>query len=82
MINPEVSTQQLLEDHSRLQVEVEEFLNEASLHGGVIIGRSANFVLRDTPGVLCVLLVGITIVLFLIFQRYYVRGIATTGLKG
>jgi cytidylate kinase len=41
-----------------LQVEVEEFLNEASLHGGVIIGRGANLVLRDTPGVLSVLLVG------------------------
>jgi cytidylate kinase len=41
-----------------LQVEVEEFLNEVSLHGGVIIGRGANFGLRDTPGVLSVLLVG------------------------
>jgi hypothetical protein len=48
--NPEVSTQQPLEERSRLQAEVEEFLNEASLHGGVIIGRGANFVLRDTPG--------------------------------
>jgi cytidylate kinase len=56
--NPEMSTQQPLEDHSRLRVEVEEFLNEASSHGGVIIGRGANFVLRDMPGVLCVLLVG------------------------
>jgi cytidylate kinase len=56
--NPEVSTQQPLEDHSRLQMEIEEFLTEASLHGGVIIGRGANFVLWDTPGVLCVLLVG------------------------
>jgi cytidylate kinase len=56
--NPEMSTQQPLEDHSRLRVEVEEFLNEASLYGGVIIGRGANFVLRDMPGVLCVLLVG------------------------
>jgi hypothetical protein len=39
-------------------VEVEEFLNEASLHGGVIIGRGANLVLRETASVLCVLLVG------------------------
>jgi hypothetical protein len=56
--NPEVSTQQPLQDQNSLQVEVEEFLNEASLHGGVIIGRGANLVLRDTPGVLSVLLVG------------------------
>ena len=56
--NPELSTQQPLEDDRRLQVEVEEFLAEASAHGGVILGRGANFVLRDIPGVLCVLLVG------------------------
>ncbi len=56
--NPEMSTQQPLEDDRRLQVEVEEFLAEASVQGGVIIGRGANFVLRDVPGVLCVLLVG------------------------
>jgi cytidylate kinase len=56
--NPELSTQHPLEDHRRLQVEVEEFLAEASSQGGVIIGRGANFVLRETPGVLCVLLVG------------------------
>jgi cytidylate kinase len=56
--NPEVSTQQPLEEVPRLQVEVEEFLAEASVSGGVIIGRGANFVLRDVPGVLCVLLVG------------------------
>jgi cytidylate kinase len=41
----------------RLREEVEEFLAETSAHGGVILGRSANFVLRDIPGVLCVLLV-------------------------
>jgi hypothetical protein len=28
------------------------------VNGGVIIGRGANFVLRDVPGALCVLLVG------------------------
>jgi cytidylate kinase len=56
--NPEVSTQQPLEEVPRLQVEVEEFLAQASVDGGVIIGRGANFVLRDVPGVLCVLLVG------------------------
>jgi cytidylate kinase len=56
--NPDLATQQPLEDHTRLQVEVEEFLSEAAQHGGVIIGRGANFVLRDMPGVLCVLLVG------------------------
>jgi cytidylate kinase len=56
--NPEVSTQQPLEDHRRLRAEVEVFLAEASVNGGVIIGRGANFVLRDVPGVLCVLLVG------------------------
>jgi cytidylate kinase len=56
--NPEVSTQHPLEDDRRLQAEVEEFLIEASVQGGVIIGRGANFALRDVPGVLCVLLVG------------------------
>jgi hypothetical protein len=55
--NPDVSTQELLEDDGRFH-EVEEFLAEASTHGGAIIGRGANFVLRDVPGVLSVLLVG------------------------
>lgn len=45
-------------DESRLRVEVEEFLAEASLAGGVILGRGANFVLQYVPGVLCVLLTG------------------------
>jgi cytidylate kinase len=56
--NPELSTQQPLEEVPRLQMEVEGFLAEASVHGGVIMGRGANFVLRDVPGVLCVRLVG------------------------
>jgi cytidylate kinase len=56
--NPEMSTRQPLADDRRLQAEVEEFLAESSVNGGVIIGRGANFVLRDVPGVLCVLLVG------------------------
>ena len=47
--NPDLSTQQPLEDDRRLQVEVEEFLAETSAHGGVILGRGANFVLRDVP---------------------------------
>jgi cytidylate kinase len=46
-------------DESRLRIEVEEFLGEASVNGGVILGRGANFVLRNVvPGVLCVLLTG------------------------
>ncbi len=56
--NPEVSTLQPIGDESRLRTEVEDFLAEASINGGVILGRGANFVLRDLPGVLCVLLVG------------------------
>lgn len=56
--NPELSIQQPLEEVPRLQIEVEGFLAEASVHGGVIMGRGANFVLRDVPGVLCVRLVG------------------------
>jgi cytidylate kinase len=56
--NPEMSTQQPLDDDRRVRAEVEEFLAEAAVHGGLIIGRGANFVLRDVPGVLCVLLVG------------------------
>jgi cytidylate kinase len=56
--NPEMSTQQPLEEVPHLQAEVEEFLAEASVDGGVILGRGANFVLREVPGVLCVLLVG------------------------
>jgi hypothetical protein len=53
-----MSTQQPLKEVPHLQAEVEEFLAEASMDGGVILGRGANFVLRDVPGVLCVLLVG------------------------
>lgn len=56
--NPDVSTQHPLADHSRLRTEVEEFFAEAVTLGGVIVGRGANFVLRDAPGVLCVLLAG------------------------
>jgi hypothetical protein len=39
-------------------VDVEEFLVETSAHGGVILGRGADFVLRDIPGVMWVVLVG------------------------
>lgn len=46
-------------DEHRVQAELQEFLGEAAGAGGVILGRGANFVLRDTlPGVLCVLLSG------------------------
>jgi cytidylate kinase len=44
---------------ARVRAELDEFLVEATVHGGVILGRGANFVLRDVvPGVLCVLLTG------------------------
>jgi cytidylate kinase len=47
------------QDEGRLRAEVEAFLAEASVNGGVILGRGANFVLRNVvPGVLCVLLTG------------------------
>ncbi|HLZ38056.1 MAG TPA: cytidylate kinase-like family protein [Mycobacteriales bacterium] len=46
-------------DEGRMRAEVEAFLAEASVTGGVILGRGANFVLRNVvPGVLCVLLTG------------------------
>jgi cytidylate kinase len=45
-------------DESHLRVEVEQFLAEATVKGGVILGRGANFVLYSLPNVLCVLLVG------------------------
>lgn len=46
-------------DEGRLRIEVEQFMAEASLSGGVILGRGANFVLKDVvPGVVCVLLTG------------------------
>src|SRR5207247_1813459 len=46
-------------DESQLRIEVEQFLGEASVDGGVILGRGPNFVLRNAiPGVLCVLLTG------------------------
>lgn len=45
-------------DEGTLRKEVELFMAEASVSGGVIIGRGANFVLRGLPGVLTVLLTG------------------------
>jgi cytidylate kinase len=43
---------------ARVRAELDEFLVDATVHGGVILGRGANLVLRDVvPGV-CVLLTG------------------------
>jgi hypothetical protein len=44
-------------DERQLRIEVEQFLGETSVAGGLILGRGATFVLRNAvPGVLCVLL--------------------------
>lgn len=48
----------LANDESHLRIEVEEFIAEASVNGGVILGRGANFVLRSRPNVLSVWLGG------------------------
>jgi cytidylate kinase len=48
----------LANDESHLRIEVEEFIAGASVHGGVILGRGANFVLRSRPDVLSVWLGG------------------------
>jgi cytidylate kinase len=48
----------VINDESRLRIEVEEFIVRASVHGGVILGRGANFVPRSRPNVLAVLLTG------------------------
>jgi cytidylate kinase len=48
----------LANDESHLRIEVEEFISEASVNGGVILGRGANFVLRSRPEVLSVWLGG------------------------
>jgi cytidylate kinase len=48
----------LANDESHLRIEVEQFIAEASVNGGVILGRGANFVLRSRPEVLTVWLGG------------------------
>jgi cytidylate kinase len=45
-------------DEGRVRAELGEFLVGASKEGGVVLGRGAAVVLRDTPGALHVLLTG------------------------